>query len=133
MNSKTQSTTPRQNYAGRLEARRAGLAIKKRRHIILGSLRVLVFFTGLAMTFAAFTGHMFSPWWLLVPVASFWWLGQRLELAEGERTRFSRAVTYYERALARLDQHWTGTGETGECFLEDHHRHLYASDLDLFG
>ena len=85
------------------------------------------------MTFAAFTGRMFSPWWLLVPVASFWWLGQRLQLAEGERIRFSRAVTYYERALARLDQHWAGTGETGERFLEDHHRHLYASDLDMFG
>jgi hypothetical protein len=129
----TQSTTPRQNYAGRLEARRAGLAIRKRRHIILGSLRVLVFFTGIAMTFAASTFSMFSLWWLFVPAASFWWLGQRLELAEGERTRFSRAVTYYERALARLDHHWTGAGEKGERFLEDHHRHLYASDLALFG
>jgi hypothetical protein len=85
------------------------------------------------MAFATFTGRMFSPWWLLVPVASFWWLGGRLQFAESERTRFSRAVTYYERALARLDHQWPGSGESGEIFLEDRHRHLYATDLDIFG
>jgi hypothetical protein len=84
-----------------------------------------------AIAFATFTGRMFSTWWLLVPVAFFWWLGQRLQLAETERVRFSRAVSYYERALARLDHQWPDTGETGERFLKD--RHLYASDLDVFG
>ncbi|MFI5179043.1 MAG: DNA mismatch repair protein MutS, partial [Vicinamibacterales bacterium] len=39
---------------------------------------------------------------------------------------------FYERALARLDGRWAGTGgETGARFLED--AHLYARDLDLFG
>jgi|SRR5579871_1537705 len=112
----TPSTAPRQNYARRLEARRVALAVREGRQRILGSFRVLVFFTCVAMTFAAVIGHMFSPWWLLVPAGSFCWLGRRLQRAEAERIRFSRAVAYYERALARLDRNRAGSGETGERF-----------------
>lgn len=85
------------------------------------------------MAFAAFTSHIIPPWWLLAPIASVWWLGWHLQLAESERIRFSRAVNYYERALARIDHEWPGTGETGERFLMDSRGHLYANDLDIFG
>jgi DNA mismatch repair ATPase MutS len=40
-------------------------------------------------------------------------------------------VAYYERALARLDNRWMGTGETGERFQNA--SHAYSRDLDLFG
>jgi hypothetical protein len=40
-------------------------------------------------------------------------------------------VTYYERALARIDHRWMGTGETGERF--ENPSHPYSRDLDLFG
>ena len=42
-----------------------------------------------------------------------------------------RLVAFYDRGLARLEDRWIGTGETGERFLTDDH--LYAADLDLFG
>jgi Flp pilus assembly protein TadB len=38
---------------------------------------------------------------------------------------------FYERGLARLEGRWTGTGRTGEPFLDQ--SHPYARDLDLFG
>jgi hypothetical protein len=127
----TLSTDPSENYARRLEARRADLSIRVRRHASAGNLRAIVFFAAVAMAFAVFARHMFPQWWLLVPISAFWWLGLRLHRAKSERTSFTRSVAFYERALARLNGAWAGTGETGERFLED--RHLYAKDLNILG
>ena len=43
----------------------------------------------------------------------------------------SGIVAFYERGLARLEDRWAGTGETGQRFLDD--LHPYSRDLDLFG
>ena len=50
-------------------------------------------------------------------------------LKELERRR--RAARFYEKALARLDGNWAGTGEPGDRYKEA--SHPYALDLDLFG
>ena len=42
-----------------------------------------------------------------------------------------RAEGYYERAIARIEDRWAGTGEAGERFRDS--AHPYAEDLDLFG
>ena len=124
--------TPRQEYIRRLELRRTSLAEAIRRHILFGNLRVGALLAGLAAAYAASGRELFSEWWLVVPVAAFFWAGARLDEAVNARARFSRAVAFYERALDRLDGRWAGTGgETGDRFFED--SHLYARDLDLFG
>jgi hypothetical protein len=43
----------------------------------------------------------------------------------------SRSILFYQRGLARLNDEWAGTGETGDRFLDP--LHPYARDLDLFG
>jgi len=43
----------------------------------------------------------------------------------------SRSIHFYQRGLARLNDEWAGTGETGDRFLDP--LHPYARDLDLFG
>ncbi len=43
----------------------------------------------------------------------------------------ARAVAYYERGLARIEDRWIGTGEPGIRFIDEHH--AYAEDLNLFG
>jgi len=45
--------------------------------------------------------------------------------------RFVRVTEFYARGLARLEDAWAGTGETGERFFDA--AHPYARDLDLFG
>ena len=45
--------------------------------------------------------------------------------------RRARAIAFYERGEARLEERWAGTGEAGEHFLDP--LHPYARDLDLFG
>jgi hypothetical protein len=123
---------PRADYARHLESRRASLVEATRRHVMFGNLRAVVFLAGLAAGYAAFSWHLFSGWWLLAVTAAFYWAGAQLERAINERARLGRAVLFYERALARLNGRWAGTGgETGDRFL--HEEHLYAQDLDLFG
>ena len=38
---------------------------------------------------------------------------------------------YYKRGIARIDDRWLGTGQTGDRFRDENH--VYADDLDLFG
>jgi DNA mismatch repair ATPase MutS len=40
-------------------------------------------------------------------------------------------VAFYRNGLARIEDRWAGTGQTGERFSDPHH--VYAADLDLFG
>jgi DNA mismatch repair ATPase MutS len=42
-----------------------------------------------------------------------------------------RAVDFYERGIARIEDRWQGLGQRGDRF--DISEHLYAADLDLFG
>jgi hypothetical protein len=76
-------------------------------------------------------GAGYSAWWLLAPLVSLFWLGVRLDRIEAELRRLARAIGFYDRGLARLDEAWAGTGERGEEFADP--KHLYAADLDLFG
>jgi hypothetical protein len=100
--------------------------------VTFGNLRVATVAAVFGMAYLAFVHGLFSPWWLLAPLAAFFWAGGRLERAINDRVRLERAVQFYERALARLDGRWTGTGsDTGDRFLDE--AHLYARDLDLFG
>jgi hypothetical protein len=45
--------------------------------------------------------------------------------------RATSAVSFYDRGLARLENRWAGSGDSGDRFLPA--SHAYARDLDLFG
>ena len=123
---------PRADYTRHLESRRVSLAAAVRQHVTFGNLRLAALLAGLAAAYLVFARGLFSTWWLVAPVAAYIWIGGYLERAIRARARFGRAIAFYERAVARLDGHWAGTGgETGTRFLDE--AHLYASDLDLFG
>src|SRR5919198_2160842 len=47
------------------------------------------------------------------------------------RDAAARAIAFYDRGLARIEDRWAGGGETGDRFRDP--THLYAADLDLFG
>ena len=123
---------PREDYTRHLESRRSSLAVAIGQHMRFGNLRVAALAAGLVTAYAAFARGLVSGWWLLAPSAAFVWAGVWLDRAVNARARWGRAVAFYERALARLDGRWAGTGgETGGRFLDE--AHLYARDLDLFG
>jgi hypothetical protein len=69
--------------------------------------------------------------WLPIPIAVFLVLGV-LQEKRIRRIKFRvRAINFFERGLARMEDRWAGSGETGDRFLDP--AHPYARDLDLFG
>jgi hypothetical protein len=78
-----------------------------------------------------FVMHRLGAAWLLVPLVAFIALVACHERVRRAAHRASRAVVFYDKGLARVEDRWAGTGEPGERFLDT--EHPYAADLDLFG
>ena len=121
---------PAELYAAEHTKLLAVQAADQRRERLFGYTKLVIAILTLVAA-ALFHAH---PLWLallLAPVAAFIVLAVLQEkLLSAIRYR-ARAVAFYERGLARLNDRWAGTGETGERFLDP--AHPYARDLDLFG
>jgi hypothetical protein len=118
-------------YPRRVADRRQRAAELARTERRIGTWRLIVFGAGLLVAAGAFIGGLLSPAWLVLPALAF----AALVLAHARviptRLRADRAVRYYERGLARLEDRWAGGGEPGDRFVDE--THPYSGDLDLFG
>jgi len=123
-------TSPLAEYSQRLEHRRAEERRWSRVDARLSYARLAVFSLGVALLVMAIRGQT-SPWLLFAPAVVFGVLFHRHDRILRKRTVARRAIAYYERGIARIEDRWIGTGEPGERFRDEHH--LYANDLDLFG
>jgi len=123
--------SPAREYAQRLEQRRKIVEDRERRHIRAGNTKLLVIVAGLALAWLCLSTHVASLWWLLLPLGTFVALAIWHELIIRQQARAKAAAAFYERGIARIEDRWPGTGETGERFRDA--QHLYADDLDLFG
>src|SRR6185437_7140667 len=83
------------------------------------------------MGWLALGRHAFSAWWLAAPVVAFIAIAAYHARVLRDRDLAQRAVNFYKNGIARMEDRWTGIGETGARFDDPHH--VYASDLDLFG
>ena len=123
--------SPTKEYAERRNARQAQVARCEKIHIQLGNVRLLLAAITAVLAWISFRSHLLSAWWILAPVVAFaciaYWHSRVLRSQE----LANRSVQFYERGLARIEDRWAGTGETGERFNDPHH--VYAADLDLFG
>ena len=122
---------PRRAYTERWESRRRAAARHDRHHQAIGNVRLLVFLSAAVLAWLIWGRELIGAFWLGLPAAVFACLIVIHERVLRARRVAGRAVAYYERALARLDGHWAGHGETGARFLDA--AHPYAADLDLFG
>jgi hypothetical protein len=121
---------PAAEYQSRLGLRRATHAHLTGVDARMAYARLAAFLLGAAiLALAAFSDV--SAWWAVVPAAAFVVLVQRHDRILRAREAAARAVAFYERGLARLEDRWAGTGEPGDRFRDEHHP--FANDLDLFG
>ena len=128
---RTTALSPGDEYRSRLEARRTVLARLVRAERGVSDVRLGVFILGMVMAWFVFAADRLAMVSLLVPLAVFVALIAGHEPLRRAAHRASRAVVFYEKGLARLEDRWAGTGEPGERFLDP--AHPYATDLDLFG
>jgi hypothetical protein len=121
---------PADEYRTRLSARR--LFHERLTHIDrqFSYARLAIFGLGLLVLLLAWQ-HMLDIRLIVVPAAIFVVLVRRHERVIRQRDEAARAIAFYERGLARIEDRWPGTGEAGDRFRDE--GHLYANDLDLFG
>ncbi len=121
---------PAQEYRRRLEAREARAAHYEKVHIRLGNIRLGLFLAAAAMAWEAFHAHRLSGWWLVIPLGAFVAVAAYHSRVLRARDLARRAVEFYRNGLARIEDRWAGTGQTGERFADPHH--VYSADFDLF-
>ena len=106
-------------------------ALYERQHRSLGIGKLTLGGVTLVVIGLALVAKVVSVLWVLAPLFAIVVLAVIHERVLKRRGRCSRTVAYYERALARIDNRWMGTGEAGERFQNA--SHPYSRDLDLFG
>ena len=121
---------PADEYRARLSARRGTHARLSRTDEQLSYARLATFAVALLLIVGAWRAWI-SPWWIAIPAVAFIALVVKHDAIVRARDAAARAIAFYERGLARIEDRWAGGGETGERFRDP--THLYAADLDLFG
>lgn len=123
--------TPVEEYATRHERWLNERNFLQKRFILIGNCRLVVGIAVGLITWLAFASHLISPWSLMPAAIIFIGLVAWHSRVMGARTVAERALQYYDRALARVNDDWTGKGATGENLRDP--AHIYADDLDIFG
>jgi hypothetical protein len=107
------------------------VASHEKAHLRFGNIRLLVVTATLIAAWFSLHGDAFSPWWLFLPLVVFLAIAILHAKVLRNRACAQRAVDFYRKGLARIEDRWIGMGHTGT--LIDIHSSLYATDLDLFG
>lgn len=122
---------PRAEYQTRLEQWRAEHAHQELLYRRLGNARLASGVLLIAVGALALGAERISPWWLLGPVIALAVLVVIHDRVDRMLRTSARGIAHYERAVARLENRWVGTGSQGERFRDPHH--VFSDDLDLFG
>jgi len=105
--------------------------VLERRFIVIGNWRLALAILECVLAWLAFGAHIIPASVLLVPLLAFVALAAWHSRVMRRRTLATRAIQFYDRGLARMDDRWMGTGSTGDNYRNPDH--VYADDLDLFG
>jgi hypothetical protein len=122
---------PRAEYSKRIESYQRVSFNKEKVHRQIGNLKLAVVAAGLVIAWLSLEKHSLFAYWLFVPVVFYAALAIWHEAVLCSKVRAESASVFYERGIARIEDRWSGTGETGERFRDP--KHNYADDLDLFG
>ncbi|MGH9434658.1 MAG: MutS-related protein, partial [Terriglobia bacterium] len=122
---------PRAEYSRRLDSTLNALAARERLHIRAGNLKLLTLTAGVVIAWLAWVSHMFPAWWLIVPALVYAGLAVFHGRVLRARGRLEKVAGFYRLGMARIDDRWAGTGNTGERFQGA--KSVYAEDIDIFG
>jgi hypothetical protein len=122
---------PHAEYTQRAEIYRRSVCRQEKLHRRIGSSKLAVVLAGFAVGWLALGRNWFSAYWIFAPVGVYAALAIWHEVVLRSQARAESAAAFYRRGIARIEDRWAGTGETGERFRDP--KLNYADDLDLFG
>lgn len=122
--------TPADQYRERIQQRTTEAATLQRRHIWLGYSRLVLVLAGVALAWLSLREHALSPWWLILPCIAFVVVARLHSAVLLRRSCAQRAITFFERGLARIDDRWSDL--PAHSTPVDTSSSLFADDLDLF-
>lgn len=122
--------SPRAVYSRLLHEEQKQLARKKQWDRSLGYAKLALGLLA-ACFIVRFLHELHGIWPLLIAVLLFAVLAIAHERVLTQIRTIEAVRAFYERGLARLEDRWAGSGESGERFIDD--KHPYSRDLDLFG
>ena len=125
------ASAPAAEYSRRLAARETEGRRLHQQHVWLGNARLLALLGIIALCWKTGKTGVPSLYWLVVAVLVFVWLGVWHGRTIRARDRARRAANFYRRGMARVEDRWMGSGESGQEFKAPDH--LYADDLDILG
>jgi len=118
-------------YSGRASRFRAAEEQLRKQFDRIGNWRLGIAVAAAVLAWLIFARQALGPWWLLAPALLFVALVVWHQRVLRRRTMAQRAVQFYDRGIARMQDRWQGAGSNGERFRQADH--AYADDLDLFG
>ncbi|MGH9573460.1 MAG: MutS-related protein [Candidatus Acidiferrales bacterium] len=121
---------PQAEYQRRMEELRAAEVVYKSRDDRLAYTILLLIISAIAVAIWLLFSKS-SLYWAGIPLAVFIFFAVIHSRVLRALRDCRRAIAFYERGLARLNNRWIGTGQNGERFLDS--KHPYARDLDIFG
>jgi MutS domain V len=122
---------PGEEYRRRLEQQRVIEAAHRRRVTTIAYTQLTFLLLSVAAGIAILLVRSLSAFWILPPIVGFFALAIAHQRARRRLLTSLRIIAFCERGLARIENRWMGTGETGNRFQDQ--SHPYSRDLDLFG
>ena len=105
-------------YSERLKQLQGEQAAEQKQERLFGYAKVAVaFFTLLSAVILLYYTNLL--WLLLLPAIVFLWLAVLHEKRLQKIRWRQRAIAFYEHGVARMEDRWAGTGETGDRFVDD--------------
>src|SRR3954451_6717323 len=118
------------DYRSRIQTWSDRRQVSERLFIRIGNARLALGVTEAILAYLVFGRQLLSALWLAIPALAFAVLAVWHSRVIRQRTVADRALSFYARGLARVDDKWVGTGSPGDRFRDG--SHVYADDLDLF-
>jgi len=122
---------PQAEYDRRLSAIAASTAQHRKQDNAFAAAKIIIGLLIVASAVWLAKYHAAKIFFLLIPVALFIVLAMLHERVLKSLRKDARLQAYYRQGIARIENRWAGSGETGERFLAPDHP--YARDLDIFG
>jgi hypothetical protein len=118
-------------YSRRLEQCQAQIAVLQHKHLWYGNARIAVFAAIFVLAWRTAKSGPLVLYLLFAAIALFIALVIFHRRIVRTSNHAKRALAFYTRGIARMEDRWAGSGEAGNEFKVP--LHLYAEDLDILG